>query len=362
METVTLSGDVAVEDEQLQRAENQRPRPQRMKTRASLTIDARNGGGDGLSRPSMTKGVSTRGSMFIGVSTRGSMFIGGNDIGEEKRGHSALCVLAAGALGVVLGDIGTSPLYTLKTITHNIPIFEGDDLETVNRSEIIGAVYCLIFYTLIWVVSFKYVLWVMKVNHEGNGGSLAMAQVIMANLPGTSLEKKDSEDESDPTTTPPAVGNSENIKNSASHQRKTMAVMTLAIVSTCLLVSDGIITPPNTILGALDTPVLGGISTNVNVLISVVILLITFGVQKFGSKTIGVVCGPVMILWFASLAFLGILAISRYPEEARFLSRAFNPACLTAFTGTAENPPIVGFRNAFFSFSGVILCVSGAEA
>ncbi|KAL3778295.1 hypothetical protein ACHAW5_002400 [Stephanodiscus triporus] len=361
--------DVAVEDAQLQRAENQPPERKMtrgMSSRAALTIDARKGGGDGLPRAPMERGVSTRAGaapMARGVSTRGGLFIGGNDIGEEEKGHSGLCMLVVGALGVVFGDIGTSPLYTINTITHNIPIFEGDDLEAVNRSEIIVAVFCLIFYTLIWIVSFKYVLWVMKVNHEGNGGGLAMAQVIMASLSRTSPEKKDNEDESDPTTTPPAVRNNEDITNSANvHQRKTLLVMTLAIVSACFLISDGIITPPNTVLGALTTPVLKGISTNVNVLISVVILLITFGVQKFGSKAIGLVCGPLMILWFATLAILGILAIARYPEEARFLSRGFNPACLTAFTGTAENPPIVGFQNAFLSFAGVILCVTGAEA
>ena len=360
--------DVAVEDAQLQRAENQPPQRKMtrgMSSRASLTIDARKGGGDGLPRAPMERGVSTRAGapMARSVSTRGGMFIGGNDIGEEEKGHSGLLMLVVGALGVVFGDIGTSPLYTLNTITSNIPIFEGDDLEAVNRSEIIVAVFCLIFYTLIWIVSFKYVLWVMKVNHEGNGGGLAMAQVIMASLSTTSPDKKDNEDESDSTTTPPAVDNNEDITNSArGHQRKELLVMTLAIVSACFLISDGIITPPNTVLGALTTPVLKGISTNVNVFISVVILLITFGVQKFGSKAIGFVCGPVMILWFATLAILGILAIARYPEEARFLSRGFNPACLTAFTGTAENPPIVGFRNAFLSFAGVILCVTGAEA
>lgn len=66
-------------------------------------------------------------------------------------------------------------------------------------------------------------------------------------------------------------------------------------------------------------------------------------------------------MWFLALAILGVQTAVRYPEEARFLLRAFNPACLTAFSGSAGTP-IVGFKNAFLSLFGVILCVTGAEA
>ena len=138
--------------------------------------------------------------------------------------------------------------------------------------------------------------------------------------------------------------------------------MTLAIISTSFLIGDGVITPPNTVLGALYS-LLENISTGLNVFISVMVLILIFNVQRYGSKAIGLVSGPIMILWFATLAFLGLLSIVHYPEEARFLARAFNPASLMAFSGTAGKILlIVGFKNAFLCLGSVILCVTGGKA
>jgi KUP system potassium uptake protein len=112
--------------------------------------------------------------------------------------------------------------------------------------------------------------------------------------------------------------------------------MTIAMMTTGFLIGDGVITPPNTVLGALYSPVLKNIPTSLNVLLSCLVLIFIFNVQRFGSQVIGYVSGPIMIVWFLVLAILGGMAIGRYPEEARFMLRAFNPASLVEFSGGEE--------------------------
>jgi hypothetical protein len=110
--------------------------------------------------------------------------IGG--VGGKKKGkaesYKNFVVLLVGLVGVVFGNIGTSPLYTLNTVLNHVPIYEGNNLEMVNCSEVMVAVYCLMFYSLVWVVLIKYVMWVMRVNHHGAGGELAMAQAILGSI------------------------------------------------------------------------------------------------------------------------------------------------------------------------------------
>ncbi|KAL3807662.1 hypothetical protein ACHAXA_007952 [Cyclostephanos tholiformis] len=331
-----------------------------------------------------SKSVGER-SLHLAVSTTSLPWreeegnIGG--VGGEKKGKAEsfknFVALLVGSVGVVFGDIGTSPLYTLNTVLNHIPIFEGDDLETVNRSEVVVAVYCLMFYTLVWVVLIKYVMWVMRVNHHGAGGELAMAQVILGSIdpvlpqgaaPYPIPRHRSSSSTQEEMVAEEKMKNNNDDTNSTptftpTNRRQSHTVMTLAIISTSFLIGDGVITPPNTVLGALYSPVLENISTGLNVFISAMVLILIFNVQRYGSKAIGLVNGPIMILWFATLAFLGLLSIVRYPEEARFLARAFNPASLTAFSGTAGKIlPIVGFKNAFLCLGSVILCVTGGEA
>ena len=275
-------------------------------------------------------------------------------------GKTAALVVAS--LGVVFGDIGTSPLYTLNTV---IGVLLADPVnETSPLSDIVVAVYCLLFYSLFWVVSVKYVFWVMRVNHDGNGGALAMARVILNSLNDdetmtkndTAVDVKDNNNYNNNNINNEAPAQVTNqttttITSDASFIRKNKIIMIVAILSASFLIGDGVITPPNTVLGALTSPVIT-ISKELNVLVSVIILLITFAVQRFGSMAIGKTFGPIMILWFATLAILGLISIVQHPNEARVLLRAFNPACLS----------ILGFKNVFYSLSGVILAVTGGEA
>lgn len=387
--------------------------------------------------------TATAGGSAVGTTpagTHGHAIAGhGHTAASGAEGHhhskaSTACnflSLLIGAIGVVFGDIGTSPLYTLNTVLANIPLFKGTDRTLVNRSEIVVATYCLMFYTLVWVVLIKYVLWVMRVHHHGAGGELAMAQVILKGLdptrgegekareyklplPGTDVEGNTANNRSlhriasegvleemmdnqeattttttngassntassngnyygahaaaptttTTTTTPAATTTPTETKQQLGIRKRSTIVMTIAMMSTGFLIGDGVITPPNTVLGALHSPVLAHVSTSLNVLLSCLVLIFIFNVQKFGSQVIGYVSGPIMIVWFLILAILGGMAIGRYPEEARFMLRAFNPASLVEFSGGEEGvyPPHVGFYNAFLSLSGVILCITGAEA
>ena len=320
-------------------------------SRMSMTIARRQGGGSNAASGT-TAGGSDDAKREDG---RGMSVIVPPPLASHPGGTAALVV---GSLGVVFGDIGTSPLYTLNTV---IGVLLDDPAnETSSLSDIVVAVYCLLFYSLFWVVSVKYVFWVMRVNHDGNGGALAMARVILNSLNET---KNDNDTAVVKDTT--NNNNNEDTAQAPAHQttttttnhddksfiRKNKIVMIVAILSASFLIGDGVITPPNTVLGALTSPVIN-ISKELNVLVSVIILLITFAVQRFGSMAIGKTFGPVMILWFATLAILGLLSIVQHPAEARLLLRAFNPACLS----------ILGFKNVFYSLSGVILAVTGGEA
>ena len=381
-------------------ASDQRPPVHTLRTkqtsRVALTIAHRQQL-SGLQEEQQRSGSVSERSLHLAVSITSLPWreeegnIGG--VGGEKKGkaesYKNFVVLLVGSVGVVFGDIGTSPLYTLNTVLNHIPIFEGDDLETVNRSEVVVAVYCLMFYSLVWVVLIKYVMWVMRVNHHGEGGELAMAQVILGRIdpvlpqgaapypishhPSSSPTqeemmaeekmKSNNDDELRRNNNPIHTNNAPTSTPTTTRRRQSRTVMTLAIISTSFLIGDGVITPPNTVLGALYSPVLENIPTGLNDFISVMVLILIFNLQRYGSKAIGLVNGPIMILWFATLAFLGLRSIVRYPEEARFLARAFNPASLTAFSGTAGKMlPIVGFKNAFLCFGSVILCVTGGEA
>jgi len=300
----------------------------------------------------------------------GTLTAGGSDAKREdsRRTLSAIvppplashpggtAALVVGSLGVVFGDIGTSPLYTLNTVVG--VLLDDPANETSSLSDIVVAVYCLLFYGLFWVVSVKYVFWVMRVNHDGNGGALAMARVILNSLNETKKNDndtavvKDTNNNNEDTAQAPAHQTTTTTNHDdKSFIRKNKIVMIVAILSASFLIGDGVITPPNTVLGALTSPVIN-ISKELNVLVSVIILLITFAVQRFGSMAIGKTFGPIMILWFATLAILGLLSIVQHPAEARLLLRAFNPACLS----------ILGFKNVFYSLSGVILAVTGGEA
>ncbi|NUP05320.1 MAG: potassium transporter Kup [Polyangiaceae bacterium] len=223
--------------------------------------------------------------------------------------------LALAALGVVYGDIGTSPLYALKECVH------GHHAVAANPANVFGLL-SLMFYSITLVVSFKYLGFVTRANNQGEGGGLAMLAMLESKL-----------------KRPKTVG--------------AVAIIPMVIVfGTCLLYGEGIITPAISVLSAVEGL---GVATNkldpVILPLTVVILLGLFAVQKRGTATIGRIFGPIMILWFGTLAVLGLIWIAKVPA----VLGALDPRHAVRFF--IENK-----WHGFVILGSVVLCITGGEA
>ena len=225
----------------------------------------------------------------------------------------ALPKLMLGAIGIVYGDIGTSPLYTMKES------FLGPHPLAVDRLHIFG-VLSLIFWTLMLIVTCKYVSVAMRADNRGEGGSFALLSLISRNLEG--------------------------------RKKWTPTLVTLGVLATCLFYGDAMITPAISVLSAVEglEVVQSGLQPVV-VPIAIVILFGLFLVQSRGTAKVGNMFGPVMLIYFAALAALGLGNIFIHPEIVGIL----NPAWAVKFF--AYNPKL-----AFLALGSVFLAVTGAEA
>ena len=235
------------------------------------------------------------------------------------RRDSRVLPLTLTALGVVYGDIGTSPLYALKEC------FFGSHALPPTHDNVLG-VLSLIIYSLVLVISIKYVAVVMRADNQGEGGVLALTSLI----PGRSGVST--------APTRLAVGRP--------------ILIALGIFGTALLYGDGMITPAISVLGAVEgLEVVTPVFRDFVVPITVVILIALFGIQRYGTHRIGGLFGPVMIGWFVTIALLGVAWIVRAPEvlasvDPRYAIRFF---AANGFTG-------------FAVLGAVFLVVTGGEA
>ena len=224
----------------------------------------------------------------------------------------ALARLALGALGVVYGDIGTSPLYALKEC------FYGPHGVPVEPANVVGVV-SLVFWALFFVVTFKYLSFVMRADNRGEGGILALMAL---------------------------VGQTETRRTG----RRVLLV--LGLFGAALLYGDGVITPAISVLGAIEgVAVAAPALAHLVVPITVVILLLLFLFQKRGTGTVGAVFGPIMVLWFVSIALLGIRGILLEPG----ILRSVNPVEGVRFFARHRG-------HGFLVLGAVVLVITGAEA
>ena len=210
------------------------------------------------------------------------------------------------ALGIVFGDIGTSPLYTLKTILSM----------TVGTPEVVLGVLSLIVWTLIIITSVKYVAIAMSIDNDGEGGILALMSLLC-------------------------------IKK---HQQPM--IVAIGLFGAALIYGDGAITPAISVLSALEGLNIATPAVKPYVLPAAVgILVALFAIQPQGTARIGKAFGPIMCLWFLAIAILGIAGIARHPAVLVALNPVYGMRYL--------------FSNGYASFlvlGGVFLCVTGAEA
>ena len=219
-----------------------------------------------------------------------------------------LYALVLTALGIVFGDIGTSPLYTFKTV---IELAGGHPAP----AQILGLV-SLVIWTLIIITSVKYVAFVMRVDNDGEGGILALMSLLGVRQ----------------------------------HQRPL--IVAVGLFGAALIYGDGAITPAISVLSALEGLEIVTPSITPYVLpAAAVILFILFAVQPLGTVKIGRVFGPVMTAWFVVIALLGLYGIAQHPSVLAALSPTYAFAALLG-----------GGSVGFVVLGGVFLCVTGAEA
>ena len=205
-------------------------------------------------------------------------------------------------LGIVFGDIGTSPLYVMKAILHTG--------ESISESTILGALSCIIW-TLTLQTTIKYVCVALRADNNGEGGILALYALL--------------------------------------RRLKSKWIYLLAIIGASTLLADGIITPAITVTTAIEG--LESISPNLPVIpITLAIITIIFFVQRFGTESIGKSFGVFMLLWFLLLGVVGAFSITSYP----LILKAFNP--YYAVMLLAKSPEW------FLILGAVFLCTTGAEA
>ncbi|MDN3919582.1 potassium transporter Kup [Roseateles violae] len=231
---------------------------------------------------------------------------------NAARSPSALAGLTLGALGVVYGDIGTSPLYALKEVFHggHVPLAQANIL----------GVLSLLFWTMTLVVSLKYVLLILRADNNGEGGLIAMLALAT------------------------------NAVNDKPPLRR--ALMLVGLFGTAIFFGDAVITPAMTVLSAVEgIDVYAPQYDDAIVPVALVVLAGLFGVQRFGTGGVGKAFGPVMLVWFSCLALLGLPQIAANPE----VLRAVNPLYAIEFCLHYQ-------WVAFVALGAVVLVVTGGEA
>src|SRR5277367_1683496 len=230
------------------------------------------------------------------------------DARPAARDSQPLRLTMLAALGVVFGDLGTSPLYTLQTV---VQAMDGQ----VTRAGALGAL-SLIVWTLIITVSIKYCLFVMRADNRGEGGILALMSLIGANGPGL----------------------------------KPFTVM--GLLGAALIYGDGVITPSISVLSALEGVNVATQALKLYVMPAAVLILVAlFASQRFGTERIGQAFGPVMLLWFTVIGLLGLISIVHHPE----VLAALDPSHAVRFM-------IHSGGRGLLVLGGVFLCITGGEA
>ena len=232
------------------------------------------------------------------------------------RPSTAGAALIVGALGVVFGDIGTSPIYTIATV------FNPDDPHPVSatRTSVLG-IASLIFWSVTIIVTIKYVLLVMRADNDGEGGIMALITLIRRGAtPGS--------------------------------RRVRLLLAALGVFGASLFFGDSMITPAISVLSAMEgLKVVQPSLHSLVVPLTAVIIVGLFASQRYGSAKVGRFFGPVMVIWFLAIAVFGVNGIRHDPGVIRALLPSYAFSYLIGHFGTA-----------FFALAAVVLAITGAEA
>ncbi|KAF8030307.1 hypothetical protein BT93_E2683 [Corymbia citriodora subsp. variegata] len=267
---------------------------------------------------------------------------------EKKFSALLLLRLAFQSLGVVYGDLGTSPLY----------VFYNTFPKGINDTEDVVGALSLIIYSLTLIPLLKYVFVVCRANDNGQGGTFALYSLLCRHAKIKTIPNQHRTDEELTTYSRTtfreksfAAKTKRWLERHAS--RKNMLLM-LVLVGTCMVIGDGILTPAISVLSAtggikVDHP---HMSNDIVVLVAVVILVGLFSMQHYGTDKVGWLFAPIVLLWFILIGVIGIINIFKYDTS---VLRAFSPVHIYRYFKR-------GGRERWTSLGGIMLCITGTEA
>ncbi|KAG6556338.1 hypothetical protein Mapa_002281 [Marchantia paleacea] len=263
---------------------------------------------------------------------------------------AALLRLAFQSLGIVYGDLGTSPLYVYRSTFPN-------GLREDHEHEVLGALSLIIF-TLTLIPLIKYMFIVLRADDNGEGGTFALYSLLCRYCNISSLPSRHPTDEELTTyiKTPP-------LPNSRAESMKTrlekssflqFLLLMLVLLSTCMVIGDGILTPAISVLSAVDGIKVASSKLNqtVVVLISVAILVLLFSMQRFGTGQIGFLFAPIVMIWFLANGSIGIYNIYQHHHS---VFQAFSPHYAIRYL-------VKNKKEGWSSLGGIVLCITGTEA
>jgi KUP system potassium uptake protein len=225
-----------------------------------------------------------------------------------------MAALALGALGVVFGDIGTSPLYALQTV------FSADNHAVKPTEADVFGVISLVFWSITLIVSIEFVVFIMRADNDGEGGILA----LIAKVEDAPLRSA----------------------------RAKLILIGLGLFGVALFYGDGMITPAISVLSAVEGVKVAIPSLeSIVVPVTIAILVALFSIQRFGTHVVGRVFGPVMVVWFTVIGVLGVAQVAPHPEILKALSPHYGVEFFANHFGTA-----------FISLGSIVLTITGAEA
>jgi len=239
---------------------------------------------------------------------------GRHDGTGSAAGTAGMAALTLGALGVVFGDIGTSPLYALKTV------FEAHDQAVKPNEAGVYGIISLVFWGITTIVSIKYVTFIMRAGNQGEGGIMALIALVQ----GVALKGRASK----------------------------AILVALGIFGAALFYGDGMITPAISVLSAVEGLEVAAPGLDSLVLpITLGVITVLFAIQRFGTEAVGRLFGPVMALWFTVLAVSGLAELVQAPAILKALSPTYGAEFFFDNAGIA-----------FLALGSVVLAVTGAEA
>jgi KUP system potassium uptake protein len=223
--------------------------------------------------------------------------------------------LVVGAIGVVFGDIGTSPIYTMQTVFN-----PGDPHPVPVSPESVFGVVSLVFWSVMIIVTVTYVLLAMRADNQGEGGIMALITLLR--------------------------------RSTADRGRAAPALAALGVFGAALFFGDSMITPAISVLSAVEgLKIVEPSLVDLVVPITAVIIVVLFLLQRRGTSAVGRLFGPVMIIWFVTIAACGVAGIAQHPDILRALSPTYALGFLASHFGVA-----------FFALAAIVLAVTGAEA